>query len=598
MKNLKLATLSFLFLGMIINVVLAEENTAPSVPSVTYDTSNTLVVGISYMFSATSTDSNGDTIKYTFNWGDGTSSDTPFTSSGTSASASHSWCEMGIYRLTVVATDSKGANSSSTFSFEQIVIYYSTTSSNCTRNIANVSDTDNTHKEQPIPETTVHTLVDANKVQQTTLTQQQSAAVNVKCGVNSFYVSDECGIGAYRNAYGYCYDKADFKIGSDTSCKTYDIWRKYSEELCTERCGKTATTVISTVNTASTSSRSCDAKQELYDKYNWLVIDLKDAELSGNKDLASLRIQIAEIKNQISLLAVECASSTVTKPVSTTGVCNSLKTWEEKLVYYNKLSGLGDDDLKASTGYSREDVKRIISEIQTGLEKIRLQCKGNTATIETPPVVVDSGKELASYYKLRIEKIISSSNLDDQIIQLKDLRQEIDNLLVNLIKGKKEIGAAEISGFAKEIKISPGEIKADNAIVKTSDKRILIDIGTKQISVTPTEGKVLIMDKELEVQTDGVSVENNTLRVGSFEVKLTPGDAIEKLKITPNSMELKSENSKAVYKIKIDEARKLFGLFSVKMEKLLTADASGTETSILNEDLPWWAIFTSKSNTQ
>ena len=126
----------------------------------------------------------------------------------------------------------------------------------------------------------------------------------------------------------------------------------------------------------------------------------------------------------------------------------------------------------------------------------------------------------------------------------------------------------------------------------------MIDIGTKQISVTPTEGKVLIMDKELEVQTDGVSVENNTLRVGSFEVKLTPGDAIEKLKITPNSMELKSENSKAVYKIKIDEARKLFGLFSVKMEKLLTADASGTETSILNEDLPWWALFTSKSNAE
>ena len=449
-----------------------------------------------------------------------------------------------------------------------------------------------------VPPESTSTLPTQEIPQATTST---SVSTVLKCGVNTFSVFNECGVSAYSAASWECYDGTSLRKGDETSCKAYDVWRKHAEESCMEKCSNVVTTTVSQVSTAPTSSRSCDAKQELYNKYSLLVTDLKNAEMAGNKDLASLRIQITEIKNQISLLATECASSVasaVAKPASTIGVCDNMKAWEEKLGYYNKLYGLSDDDLKASTGHSREDVKRILSELQTGLERIRLQCEENIVVTEEPPVVVDSGKELASYYKSRIEKIISSSNLDDQITQLKDLRQEIDNLLVDLIKSKKVIGAAEIGGFAKEIKISPGEIKADNAIVKTSDKRILVDIGTKQISITPTEGKVLIMDKDLEVQTDDVSVENNTLRVENFEVKLTPGDAIDKLNITPKSMELTSENSKAVYKIKIDEARKLFGIFSVKMEKLLTADASGTETSILNEDLPWWALFTSKSNAE
>jgi hypothetical protein len=50
-------------------------------------------------------------VKYTFDWGDGTTSTTSLVSSGTTASASHSWNAAGTYSVKVMATDSKGATS-------------------------------------------------------------------------------------------------------------------------------------------------------------------------------------------------------------------------------------------------------------------------------------------------------------------------------------------------------------------------------------------------------------------------------------------------------------------------------------------------------
>lgn len=67
--------------------------------------------GMSYSYSTSATDPDGDAVKYTFDWGDETTSETALVSSGTSASASHSWSDAGNYRITAMATDSKGISS-------------------------------------------------------------------------------------------------------------------------------------------------------------------------------------------------------------------------------------------------------------------------------------------------------------------------------------------------------------------------------------------------------------------------------------------------------------------------------------------------------
>lgn len=64
-----------------------------------------------YVYSTSSTDLDGDKIKYTFNWGDGTTSVTGFVDSGERIAASHRWMQAGKYCVKVKATDSKGASS-------------------------------------------------------------------------------------------------------------------------------------------------------------------------------------------------------------------------------------------------------------------------------------------------------------------------------------------------------------------------------------------------------------------------------------------------------------------------------------------------------
>ncbi|HPJ83463.1 MAG TPA: CARDB domain-containing protein, partial [Methanothrix sp.] len=68
--------------------------------------------GVSYSYSTSATDPNGDQVKYTFDWGDGATSETGFVNSGTIASRSHSWSSAGTYSVKAKATDTNGAVSS------------------------------------------------------------------------------------------------------------------------------------------------------------------------------------------------------------------------------------------------------------------------------------------------------------------------------------------------------------------------------------------------------------------------------------------------------------------------------------------------------
>lgn len=82
-----------------------EINNPPSTPikPVGQASGNT---GISYTYTTSAKDPNGDAITYSWNWGDGK------TSTSTKGLASHAWYFSGSYRVTVIARDEHGATSS------------------------------------------------------------------------------------------------------------------------------------------------------------------------------------------------------------------------------------------------------------------------------------------------------------------------------------------------------------------------------------------------------------------------------------------------------------------------------------------------------
>jgi len=85
-------------------------NRAPNTPSIPSGTASG-VSGTAYSYSTSATDPDGNQVKYTFDWGDGTTSVTNLVNSGTAASMSHTWNAAGTYLVRAMATDSKNATS-------------------------------------------------------------------------------------------------------------------------------------------------------------------------------------------------------------------------------------------------------------------------------------------------------------------------------------------------------------------------------------------------------------------------------------------------------------------------------------------------------
>lgn len=387
----------------------------------------------------------------------------------------------------------------------------------------------------------------------------------------------------------------------------------------------------------------------LMEELDRLVKMLEDAEHQGDKELIeALREKIRVIKEEINQASekplVEIGKPRVIKqpgspdidwdneivvkepPVAPREInisdvtsspidpCAEAKALEEKKQYYEALYALSDEELK-DKGYSRgrEELKITIENLERSIEKFRAECENNvpgsgsgggtispteTVPIEviTPrPIAVGSGSEITDYYRLRIAEIaIEEVEIEEQIAKLKELRNEIDKLIEELLKSKSEISTEEVDGLVEKIEVRPGEVKMDKVVVKTVDKSIVARLDNKALEIKPTEAQVIIHDENLEVKAPELSIENKILRVGTSEIKLSPGAVIEATKLQPIEMELVEENAIAIYKIKADENRKLFGFIPIKVNKTLTVDATNTEAEIMEEESPWWAFLTTR----
>jgi len=84
-------------------------NTPPEKPDIDGLTSGN--AGTSYDYTFTSTDPDGDNIKYYIKWGDGDSEWTSFVASGTPVTVSHTWSSQGTFSIEAKAKDSNGAES-------------------------------------------------------------------------------------------------------------------------------------------------------------------------------------------------------------------------------------------------------------------------------------------------------------------------------------------------------------------------------------------------------------------------------------------------------------------------------------------------------
>lgn len=380
----------------------------------------------------------------------------------------------------------------------------------------------------------------------------------------------------------------------------------------------------------------CAISDSLMQNYNDSILELQKQEAKSDKiKIEDITREIGNLKKYIEAQKKACAENPqtawqVTAPPEATEIrpvaaienkpaeikpvavaidrCNEVAQWEAKIAYYKKLNDLNDADLKKE-GFSREEIEKILQELSLGIEKVSAQCSSQEKMAATPrgtaamtgsafiaetvkPVVAESGQEISTYYKARIEKAVSAKGEEKQIEELKTLRDEIDGLISNLIKSRKELEVSELNTLVKEVKISRGEIKADDISVKTTEKKMLVSVGDRPVSIEPAENQVIIRDKGLEVNTGEVTIKENVLSVGGVDVKMSASEVSEKLGLAPTTIELKEENTKAVYNMKINERRKLFGFIPLNVSRAVAVDAENG--NMLSEQHPWYNFLTTK----
>ena len=414
-----------------------------------------------------------------------------------------------------------------------------------------------------------------------------------------------------------------------------------------ETNARNASSVTESVSANQTTVRAYSVNDRLMDELDRLVITLRQAENEGDRELiTALQDKIKVIKEEIGEANETPVSIAVTRvtPVAIsssgekqqddkptiavssptnilsstrTDSCEELRAVEAKKKHYEDLYSLSDDKL-IDKGYTRgrEEIRRTIAGLEEMIKRLRIECEagltnrtgsdgeGRTRTSTTEirpvtvtarPIAVESGVEITDYYKRRIAEIATEEiNIDRKVTVLKELRDEIDRLIEELIKSKDAISTREVSGLVTKIQVRPGEVKMDEVAVKTVDKSVVARINDKDLEIKPARAQVIINDGDLEIKAPELSIENDVLRVGNSEVKLVPSTVLEKIKVEPKEIELIEENSRAVYKIKTDEKRKLLGLIPVKVENTITVDAANTDSEIIKEKRPWWAFLTTR----
>ncbi len=354
-------------------------------------------------------------------------------------------------------------------------------------------------------------------------------------------------------------------------------------------------------------------KKKHYERlYNLSEEELEEKGYSKGRE--GVKKVLEKLEERIRNIKLECED--YTNYTAYTGKCAQLEDLIVKKKHYEYLYNLSEEELKR-TGYNkgREQIKKILEKLEERIrkcEEITARSggrKGQGVNVSqerypvvkpsnvsiTKPIVAESGREITDYYTSKITTIMKKeTNVEQQVKELKELRNEVDKLIEELIKSKDEINTEEVDELVSKVKIKPGKIKADNAIVNSTNKTIITKVNKKNLTIKPTKLHVTIQEGKYEIKAPEIKVQNKTLVVGNSTVKLTASDIVEKTKLEPKDIELKEENAKAVYKIKADENRKLFGFIPVKVEKDMTVDAGDREVKVLKEKRPWWSFLTSK----
>jgi len=278
--------------------------------------------------------------------------------------------------------------------------------------------------------------------------------------------------------------------------------------------------------------------------------------------------------------------------------CKQEQLIRKKLEHYKKILSLPKNELEAK-GYKVEKIDKIIKELTSQLQKFHQACVSpDKKIVQLPrPVAPQRGEEVTTYYKEKVAKLMSSPvNIDEKIGRLKELRNEIDTMIEELIRAKKKIQYSEIKPLVKKIVVQPGKIDAGKVSVKVSAKKdVEISMKNKKVNVSIEKNKVSLGEEEVKAEVEvsaPIEIEQGKVFLGGKEIKTTPGEAVRKISASPEALiKLSKEKEKPVYKVSDVQRKRILGIFPVRIKRDITIDASSENSRVIKIKRPWWSFL-------
>ena len=192
-----------------------------------------------------------------------------------------------------------------------------------------------------------------------------------------------------------------------------------------------------------------------------------------------------------------------------------------------------------------------------------------------------------------------TGDTDQTINSLKQLRNEIDQMIVKLVKETEKIKMSDIKDLTQELTISPSQIQVNNVKVDIENqKEIGIELKGKEINIKANLQNVEIQDGAFNVKSnEKMVIKNQEMNVAEQKITVLPTEATSLFKLKPEEIKefnLDVENNKPVYNIKTIEKRKLLGIIPVSITREAKIDAASSEKNVLEDNNPWWTFLTSK----
>jgi len=381
----------------------------------------------------------------------------------------------------------------------------------------------------------------------------------------------------------------------------------------------------------SSAVASCAVDNALLEELKELVLDIEKAKEVNNTQLVErLEKKMQILKEEINERQTNCLRK-LSKAISTkiplkksvekvlpkleqgeaTRVtsqsalfCEKEKDIQKKIQYYKGLIALGQEKLKAKGYASKEEVAKIIKELNEEMAKVHLRCVNPPREVpEQPtaqpmplikPIAPSHAKDIVSYYKEKVSDVMSKKmSVDEQIKQLKNLRESIDGMIKELIRSKKTMKYSDIKPLVKRVVITPGKIQADQVTVETPEKKnIEVSISGKDNSISVDKDEVVIGKIKKAKAIAPVRVDNGKVMVGNGEVKVTPEEVIKKVKAgLEANVELNEKNNQPVYSVRDIQPKRIFGIIPIKVRREVEVDATQVGGKILKVKKPWWSFL-------